>query len=57
MEKGGKTVNVRKNTDYSAMFIDLEALLSGKLPQMKLYYEIGKLVSARPEKGAAVAAA
>ena len=50
MEKGGKSVNVRKNTDYSAMFIDLEALLSGKLPQMKLYYEIGKLVSARPEK-------
>ena len=50
-------MNVRKNTDYSAMFIDLEALLSGKLPQMKLYYEIGRLVSARPEKGAAVAAA
>ena len=50
-------MNVRKNTDYSAMFIDLEALLSGKLPQMKLYYEIGKLVSARLEKGVAVAAA
>ena len=39
------------------MFIDLEALLSGRLPQMKLYYKIGKLVSARSEKGAAVAAA
>ena len=50
-------MNVRKNTDYSAMFIDLEALLSGRLPQMKLYYKIGKLVSARSEKGAAVAAA
>lgn len=31
--------------------------MAAELSQMELYWEIGKLVSDRPEKGAAVAAA
>ena len=50
-------MNIRKPIDYSAMFAELDALMTEKLPQMKLYCEIGRLVSGRPEKGAAVAAA
>ena len=49
-------MNVRKPVDYSAMFAALDALLAADLPQMELYCEIGRLVSSRPEKGAAVAA-
>ena len=47
-------MNVRKLIDYSGMFAALDALITAGLPQMKLYREISKLVSARPEKGAAV---
>lgn len=50
-------MNVRKPVDYSAMFMELDKLIAAELPQMELYLKIGKLVSARPEKGAAVAAA
>ena len=50
-------MNVRKPVDYSAMFAALDSLMKVFLTQMELYCEIGKLVSARPEKGAAVAAA
>lgn len=50
-------MNVRKPIDYSAMYANLDILMVEKLPQMELYFEIGKLVSARLEKGAAVAAA
>ena len=50
-------MNVRKPTDYSAMFTALDELMWDELPQMKLYIEIGRLVCARAEKGAAVAAA
>ena len=50
-------MNVRKPIDYNAMFAALDSLMESSLPQMELYCEIGKLVSARPEKGAAVAAA
>ena len=50
-------MNVRKPVDYSAMFAALDALMAAALPQMDLYYEIGRLVSGRQEKGAAVAAA
>lgn len=50
-------MNVRKPIDYSAMFAALDILMAADLPQMELYQEIGRLVSARPEKGAAVAAA
>ncbi len=50
-------MNVRKPTDYSALFAALDGLMAAKLPQMELYCEIDRLVSGRPEKGAAVAAA
>ena len=50
-------MNVRKPTDYSPLFSALDALMSTTTPQMKLYCEVGRLVSSRPEKGAAVAAA
>jgi len=52
-----KLMNVRKPVDYSAMFAALDSLMKVFLTQMELYCEIGKLVSARPEKGSAVAAA
>jgi len=39
------------------MFAALDVLMATVLPQMDLYYEIGRLVSGRQEKGAAVAAA
>ena len=50
-------MNIRKPVNYSAMFATMDLLMKASLPQMELYCEIGKLVSARPEKGAAVAAA
>ena len=50
-------MNVRKPTDYSTMFTALNTLMAANLPQMDLYSGIGRIVSGRPEKGAAVAAA
>lgn len=50
-------MNVRKPTDYRVLFEALSTLITAGLPQMELYSEIGRLVSFRPEKGAAVAAA
>ena len=50
-------MNVRKPVDYSAMFAALSTLMAADLPQMALYCGIGRLVSNRSEKGAAVAAA
>ena len=50
-------MNVRKEIDYSALFADIDAVMTMKLTQMELYREIGRLVAARPPKGAAVAAA
>ena len=49
-------MSVRKSIDYSAMFSVLDTLMTADLSQMKLYCEIGRLVSERLEKGAAVAA-
>ena len=49
-------MNIRKPTDYTAMFTTLDKLMAAQLPQMELYCEIGRLVSGRSEKGAAVAA-
>ena len=49
-------MNVRKPTDYSAMYAALDELMRDELYQMKLYIEIGRLVCARAEKGAAVVA-
>lgn len=50
-------MGVRRLTDYSSMFTLLDALLAAELPLIKLYYEIGRIVSSSPEKGAAIAAA
>lgn len=49
-------MNVRKPIDYSVMYTELDKLMAVGLSQMELYCAIGKLVSGRPEKGAAVAA-
>ena len=49
-------MNIRKPTDYSTLFAALDALMAAQLPQMELYCEIGRQVSGRSEKGAAVAA-
>lgn len=54
---GENPVNVRKQMDYSAMFMAQDALVAAGLPQMELYCEIGRLVSGRLEKCAAVMAA
>ena len=49
-------MNIRKPTDYVTMFTTLDTLMAVQLPQMELYREIGRVVSGRSEKGAAVAA-
>ena len=49
-------MNIRKPTDYVTMFTTLDTLMAAQLPQMELYCEIGRVVSGRAEKGAAVAA-
>ena len=49
-------MNIRKPTDYTAMFTTLDTLMTAQLPQTELYREIGRVVSGRSEKGAAVAA-
>lgn len=51
-------MNVRKNIDYTVMYEEeIDTLITQQLSQMALYCEIGKAVSWRTEKGAAVAAA
>lgn len=50
-------MNIRKNIDYSEMYISIDKAMKQNLPQMELYAAIGKAVGARSEKGAAVAAA
>ena len=50
-------MNVRKSVDYSTMYRELTTILGQNLPQMIEIYAIGKTISQRPEKGAAVAAA
>ena len=50
-------MNVRKPVDYSTMYRELTAILAQNLPQMDEIHAIGKAISQRPEKGAAVAAA
>lgn len=50
-------MNIRKKIDYSDMLTAIDAAMSTEMPQMELYCTLGHLVSNRPEKGAAVAAA
>ena len=47
-------MNIRKPADYSVLFSELDKLIAAQLPQMELYCEIGRVVSGRAEKGAAV---
>ena len=49
-------MNIRKNIDYTEMYEALDVLMAQQLPQMELYWEIGKAVCRRTEKGAAVMA-
>ena len=50
-------MNLIKPVDYGTMYLKLAAILAQNLPQMDEVYAIGKTISQRPEKGAAVAAA
>ena len=50
-------MNIRKNIDYTAMYVALDSAMEKNLSQVELYYEIGRAVCQRTEKGAAVAAA
>ena len=50
-------MNIRKNIDYGEMYAALDRAMASEMGQMELYCTIGKAVSLRPEKGAAVAAA
>ena len=50
-------MNIRKPVDYGMMYRELTAILAQNLSQMDEVYAIGKAISQRPEKGAAVAAA
>ena len=50
-------MNVRKLVDYGTMHQELTAILAHNLPQMDEIHVIGKAISQRPEKSAAVAAA
>ena len=49
-------MNIRKNIDYTDLYEALDGLMARQLPQMELYYGIGKAVCRRTEKGAAVMA-
>ena len=50
-------MNKRKPVDYTAMYATLDSLLQAELPEVELYFEIGRAVCSRQEKGAAVMAA
>ena len=50
-------MNVRKPVDYGMMYRELTVILAQNLSQMIEIYTIGKVISQRSEKGAAVAAA
>jgi hypothetical protein len=54
---GGKSMNIRKNVDYSAMYARINDALLSDQSMMERYLAIGYAVAERPEKGAAVAAA
>ncbi len=50
-------MNIRKYIDYGELYAALDHAMAAEMEQMELYCAIGKTVSLRPEKGAAVAAA
>lgn len=50
-------MNIRRNVDYTDMYEAIDNAMAKELRQIELYYEIGKAIGCREEKGAAVAAA
>lgn len=50
-------MNIRKNIDYSSLYAEIDKAIAANLSQMELCLALGKLVSGRPEKGAAVMSA
>ena len=50
-------MNIRKSVDYNEMYEALDNAMEKNLSQVELYFEIGRAVCQRTEKGAAVAAA
>ena len=42
-----KIMNIRKPTDYSAMYAALDQLMETALPQVELYFEMGRVICAR----------
>ena len=50
-------MNIRKPVDYSGLYRGIDLAMSRDYAQMDLYYEIGRMINTRAEKGAAVAAA
>ena len=52
--EGRNLMNIRKNTDYSGLYDEIDRVLAADFSQMELYLELGRLVSVKPEKGAAV---
>lgn len=50
-------MNIRKNVNYGDMYAALDHAMAAEMEQMELYCAIGRAVSQRGEKGAAVAAA
>ena len=49
-------MNTRTSIDYSSMYVALDRLMVEELPQVELYFEIGRAICTRTEKRAAVAA-
>lgn len=50
-------MNIRRTIDYSNMYAAIDMAMAAEKLQIELYYEIGRVVSQRSEKGAAVMAA
>lgn len=50
-------MNIRKNIDYTAMYVRIDTAMQAELATVARYFAIGQAVAERPEKGAAVAAA
>ena len=47
-------MNIRKNVDYTDMYAGLDSAMEKNLSQVELYFEIGKAVCQRTEKGAGI---
>lgn len=47
-------MNIRKKIDYSSLYDEIDRVLAADFSQIELYLELGRLVSVKPEKGAAV---